>query len=116
LLWLSTQAADQSSVQKAADGVFGMRFSADGRYALFVHAHLTDTSFDLFVRHLDSGTQTSVDQFVEWPALIGGPTGEFIAYVVNEPSRAGLYVAETPKAAPAPTPKAEVLAPRGETN
>jgi hypothetical protein len=59
-------------------------------------AHLTDMTFDLAVRDLAKGTQVTIDQYVEWPALLLGPEGARVAYLVNEKNRPGLYVAPSP--------------------
>jgi hypothetical protein len=37
-----------------------------------------------------------VDQYVEWPAASLGPDGAFVAYLVKEKHRAGVYVARSP--------------------
>jgi hypothetical protein len=82
--------------RKEADGVFGLRFAADGSRVLLASAHLTDLTFDLTAKDLVGGASVSVDQAVEWPALILGPHGDHVAYLVREPARPGLYIARLP--------------------
>jgi hypothetical protein len=43
-----------------------------------------------------SGEQKTVDQYVEWPALSLGADGAYVAYLVKEKPRAGVYVAKSP--------------------
>lgn len=81
--------------KKEATGVFGTRFAADGSKAILGFAHFTDESFDLLVKDLSTGTQTPIDQYLEWPALILGAKGDFVAYLVHEKGRPGVYVAST---------------------
>ncbi len=77
-------------------GVYGIKFSVDGSRAIVGLAHLTDETFDIAVRSLDAGTQTMIDQFVEWPALLLGDKGEAVAYLSHEKKRSGVYVAKSP--------------------
>lgn len=91
---LSVSPADPKP-KKVLGGVFGTRFSADGSRAIFGFAHLTDDTFDLTERELSTGKERPVDQYVEWPALILGEKGEYVAYLVHEKSRSGVYVAPT---------------------
>jgi hypothetical protein len=81
---------------KELEGVFGFKFSKDGSRAMVAYAHLTDQSFDLALRNMASGEQKTVDQYVEWPAVSLGPDGAYVAYVVKEKQRAGVYVAKSP--------------------
>jgi hypothetical protein len=77
-------------------GVYGIKFSADGTRAIVGFAHLTDETFDVAVRSLDTGTQTMIDQFIEWPALLLGEKGDAVAYLSHEKKRSGVYVAKSP--------------------
>jgi hypothetical protein len=79
--------------KRLVEGTFGFRFSADGKRALISFAHLTDQTFDLAQRNLETGEQRTIDQYVEWPALLL-PDGS-VAYLVNEKSRPGVYVANS---------------------
>jgi hypothetical protein len=96
LLALPVDAPEATRPRKEGDQVFGARFSTDGARVLLGFAHLTDLTFDLAVKELAGGVQTPVDQYVEWPALILGPEGRRVAYLVRERSRPGLYVARVP--------------------
>jgi hypothetical protein len=96
LLATGVDAAEGSKPRKEADQVFGARFSADGSRVLLGFAHLTDETFDLAVKDLGTGVQTPVDQYTAWPGLILGPRGQWIAYLVHERSRAGVYLAKAP--------------------
>ncbi len=79
--------------KKEVEGTFGFRFSADGKRAALAFAHLTDQTFDLAYRNLETGEQKTVDQYVEWPALMLADGS--VAYLVHEKSRAGIYVANS---------------------
>ncbi len=80
--------------KKETESVFGFRFSADGKRAALAFAHLTDQTFDLGYRNFETGAQTIIDQYVEWPALM--LADDSVAYLVNEKHRAGVYVAKSP--------------------
>ncbi|MEW6434282.1 MAG: hypothetical protein AB1730_22500 [Myxococcota bacterium] len=82
--------------KKELEGVFGIKFSKDGSRAMVAYAHLTDQTFDLALRNVTSGEQKTVDQYVEWPALSLGADGAYVAYLVKEKPRAGVYVAKSP--------------------
>lgn len=102
---LAVPLAGEARPRKVADQVFGARFAADGSRVLLAYAHLTDQTFDLAVKDLgtpeaapDAGAGAGLrwlDQYVEWPALILGPRGEQVAYLVKERARPGLYLAPT---------------------
>ncbi len=96
LMKVNIETEKELTAAKVAEGVFGVRFSADGSKMVTASAHFTDSSFDLFAQNADSGAATPIDQFVEWPALLVGPTGEHVAYLVHEASRPGVYVAKMP--------------------
>lgn len=96
VLSVPVTAAKGTLPRKELEGTYGIRFGADGSRVLFAWAHLTDETFDLAVRNLATGTQQTLDQFVQWPALILGPAGERVAYLVHERHRPGLYVAPSP--------------------
>lgn len=82
--------------KKEMEGVFGLKFSGDGSRAIVAYAHLTDETFDVAVRNLDAGTQSMIDQFVEWPATLLGEKGDAVAYLVHEKKRSGVWVAKSP--------------------
>ena len=90
---ISTTPVKDEKPKRLVEGTFGFRFSADGKKALIAFAHLTDQTFDLAQRNLESGEQRTIDQYVEWPALLL-PDGS-VAYLVNEKSRPGVYVAKS---------------------
>lgn len=90
---ISATATKDDKPRKEVEGTFGVRFSADGTRALLAFAHLTDQTFDLAQRNLKTGEQRIIDQYVEWPGLLL-PDGS-VAYLVNEKSRAGVYVAKS---------------------
>ncbi|MFO0600064.1 MAG: hypothetical protein U0228_32445 [Myxococcaceae bacterium] len=77
--------------KKEVEGTFGFRFSADGKRAVIAFAHLTDQTFDLAHRNFETGQQKMIDQYVEWPAIVLADGS--VAYLVNEKSRPGVYVA-----------------------
>ena len=89
---VSAKAGKDDKPKKEVEGTFGFRFSADGKRALLAFAHLTDQTFDLAQRNLETGEQKILDQYVEWPGLLL-PDGS-VAYLVNEKSRPGVYVAK----------------------
>ncbi len=95
LLSIAVSAPKETLPTKLSEGTFGAKFSQDGKRAALAFAHLTDQSFDLAIKDLVSGTQRTVDQFVEWPAVFLGEKGEQLAYLVKEKQRPGLYVAPT---------------------
>jgi hypothetical protein len=78
------------------DGVFGGRFSSDGARSSFGFARLTDASFDLVSKNWTTSVQTQIDQKVQWPVLNLGRDGKFVAYLVKDKQRPGLYVAQVP--------------------
>ncbi|MEW5737421.1 MAG: gliding motility protein [Myxococcota bacterium] len=82
--------------KKELEGVYSFKFSKDGSRAMVAYAHLTDQTFDLALRNLSTGEQKTVDQYVEWPAVSLGADGAYVAYLVKEKQRAGVYVAKTP--------------------
>jgi hypothetical protein len=94
LLSIPVDAVKGTAPRKDVTGVYGVRFSPDGSHAMLGFAHLTDQTYDLALRALTTGEQQTVDQFVEWPAVLLGETGASVAYLVHEKSRAGLYVAD----------------------
>jgi hypothetical protein len=91
---IPANATKDDKLQRIVEGTFGFRFSADGKKALIAFAHLTDQTFDLALRDLVTGEQKTIDQYVEWPGLLL-PDGS-VAYLVNEKSRPGVYVAKSP--------------------
>lgn len=96
LLSIRVDAPKDTKPKRELGGVFGVRFSADGARAVLAFAHLTDETFDLAVRNLETGEQQSIDQYVEWPGAILGEKGDAFAYLVHERSRPGVYVAKSP--------------------
>ena len=80
--------------KKETEGTFGFRFNAEGTRAVIAFAHLTDQTFDLAYRNLETGQQTTLDQYVEWPAVMLADGS--VAYLVNEKNRAGVFVAKSP--------------------
>lgn len=96
LLSMPAKPAPGTQPKKELEGTFGVRYSPDGKRALVASAHLTDMTFDLAVRDLAKATQVTIDQYVEWPGLLLGPDGGRVAYLVNEKSRPGVYVAKSP--------------------
>lgn len=95
LLSLAVSAPKDALPTKQAEGTFGAKFAQDGSKAALAFAHLTDQTFDLAVKDFATGQQKTVDQFVEWPAIMLGEKGEQVAYLVKEKQRPGLYVAPT---------------------
>lgn len=91
---IPAKAGKDDKPKKVIEGTFGFRFSADGKKALLAFAHLTDQTFDIALRNLDTGEQKMIDQYVEWPGLLLADGS--VAYLVNEKSRAGVYVAKSP--------------------
>jgi hypothetical protein len=91
---VSARATKDDKPRKIVDGTYGFRFSADGKRALLAFAHLTDQTFDIALKNLETGDQKMLDQYVEWPALLL-PDGA-VAYLVNEKQRPGVYVAKSP--------------------
>lgn len=96
VLTMPLDAPKDALPKKELEGVFGLKFSKDGSRALVAYAHLTDQTFDLALRNLATGEQKTVDQYVEWPAVSLGPDGAYVAYLVKEKARAGVYVAKSP--------------------
>lgn len=82
--------------KKELEGTYGVRFSTDGSRALVAYAHITDQTFDIAIRNMKTGEQKTIDQYVEWPALWLGPDSGYVAYLVNEKNRPGVYVAKAP--------------------
>lgn len=89
---VSAKATKDDKPKKEVDGTFGFRFSADGKRALLAFAHLTDQTFDLAQRNLETGEQRTIDQYVQWPAILLADGS--VAYLVLEKSRPGVYVAK----------------------
>jgi hypothetical protein len=96
LLSIKVDAAKDTKPTREVSGVYGVRFSNDGSRAVLAFAHLTDETYDLAVRDLNTGVQTSIDQYVEWPGLLLGDSAGAVAYLVREKSRPGVYVAKSP--------------------
>ncbi len=90
---ISATATKDVKARKEVEATYGFRFSADGKRALLAFAHLTDLTFDLAQRNLETGEQRIIDQFVQWPGLLL-PDGS-VAYLVHEKKRAGVYVAKS---------------------
>lgn len=90
---ISAKATKDDKPKKEVEATFGFRLSADGKRALLAFAHLTDQTFDLAQRNLETGEQRIIDQYVEWPALLLADGS--VAYLVHEKSRPGVYVADS---------------------
>jgi hypothetical protein len=80
--------------KKETEGCFGFRFNAEGNRAVIAFAHLTDQTFDIAYRNFETGEQKTIDQYVEWPALMLADGS--VAYLVNEKNRPGVYVMKSP--------------------
>lgn len=87
-------ATKDTKIERIVEGAYGFRFSADGKKALIAFAHLTDQTFDIALRNLETGEQKMLDQYVEWPALLLPDAS--VAYLVSEKNRPGVYVAKSP--------------------
>lgn len=92
---ISAKATKEDKLKKEVDNTFGVRFSADGKTALIAFAHLTDQTYDVAYRNLESGQQAMIDQYVDWPALLLQDGS--VAYLVHEKNRPGVYVAPAMK-------------------
>ena len=90
---ISAKAGKDDKPKKDVEATFGFRFSPDGKRALLAFAHLTDQTFDLALRNLETGEQKTIDQYVEWPGILL-PDGS-VAYLVHEKNRPGVYVAKS---------------------
>lgn len=90
---IPADAGKDDKAKKIVEGTYGFRFSADGKRALIAFAHLTDQTFDIALRNLETGEQKMIDQYVEWPALLLPDGG--VAYLVAEKGRPGVYVAKS---------------------
>jgi hypothetical protein len=90
---ISAKASKDDKPKKDVEATFGFRFSADGKRALIAFAHLTDETFDLALRNLETGEQKTIDQYVEWPGLLLSDGS--VAYLVHEKNRPGVYVAKS---------------------
>lgn len=90
---ISAKATKDDKPKKEVESTFGVRFSADGKRALLAFAHLTDQTFDLAQRNLETGEQRIIDQYVEWPGLLLADGS--VAYLVREKNRPGVYVAKS---------------------
>ncbi len=89
-------AKPKEPARTAARAVYGVRFSKDGTRAVYVSAHLTDQQFDLYGMRLNPPSRQQLDPFATWPALLLGPAGSQVAYLVQEVEPPGLYVAAVP--------------------
>lgn len=96
VLSYAVNAPKDTLAKKELTGVFGIRFTADGSRALIAYAHITDQTFDIAIRNMATGEQKTIDQYVEWPVLSLGNDGAYVAYLVNEKARPGVYVAKAP--------------------
>lgn len=92
LNWVPANPPAGVKATKEVDGTFGFRFNPEGTRAVIGLAHLTDQTFDLAYRNFETGEQKMIDQYVEWPALMLADGS--VAYLVNEKSRPGVYVAK----------------------
>lgn len=90
---ISAKPGKDEKPKKEVEGTFSFRLSADGKRALIALAHLTDQTFDLALRNLETGDQKIIDQYVDWPALLLNDGS--VAYLVHEKHRSGLYVAKS---------------------
>jgi hypothetical protein len=96
VLTIPLDAPKDTLPKKLLESAFSIKFSKDGSHAMVAYAHITDQTFDLALRNMASGEQKTVDQYVEWPALSLGADGQYVAYLVKEKARPGLYVAKSP--------------------
>jgi len=96
VLTMPLDAPKDALPRKLLEGVFSIKFSKDGGRGLIAYAHITDQTFDLALRNMASGEQKTVDQYVEWPALSLGADGAYVAYLVKEKQRPGVYVVKSP--------------------
>ncbi len=79
------------------EGTSGFKISADGLKVLLTYSRAqTGDFYDVAVFNLKSGERKTLEQFIRLPALFLDNQGGKVGYVVAEPNKEGLYVAEYP--------------------
>jgi hypothetical protein len=91
---LAAEVAAPEKSKRLAEAVYSFRLSTDGSRAFTTYAHTTDESFDVSVLNLGSGQTKVIDQYVRLPPVFLAPDGSRLTYMVEEKSRAGLYVSD----------------------
>ena len=93
LFSIAARPAPDEKPKKEVDSTFAFRFNKQGTAAVIPLAHLTDQTFDLVWHDFGKGEQKSIDQYVEWPAVVLDDSS--VAYLVHEKGRVGVYVAKS---------------------
>jgi dipeptidyl aminopeptidase/acylaminoacyl peptidase len=80
--------------KKLIEGVYGFRLSSDGSHVLFTYARMQGELYDTGVLNLKTGEYKTLEQQIRMPPYMLSDDGTKVAYIVAEPKREGVYVAE----------------------
>ena len=86
--------ADRPVPERLIEGVFGFRISPDGARVLFTYARMHGDLYDAGLLNLKSGEYKTLDQQIRMPPYLLTDDGARVAYIIAEPKREGVYVAE----------------------
>lgn len=90
----ATERPTKEAIKKLIEGVFGFRLSTDGQRVLFTYARMQGDLYDTGVLNLKSGEYKTLDQQIRMPPYLLDDAGTKVAYIIAEPKREGVYVAD----------------------
>jgi len=80
--------------RKIVEGIYSFKVPDAGDRMLVTYAQTQSDTYDVAAYNLKSGEHRTLDQHIRLPAMFAAPDGSKAAYVIAEPSRAGVYLAE----------------------
>lgn len=80
--------------KKLIEGVYGFRLSPDGSRVLYTYARMQGDLYDTGVLNLKTGEFKTLDQQIRMPPYLLTDDGSKVAYIIAEPKREGVYVAD----------------------
>jgi hypothetical protein len=80
--------------KKLIEGVYGFKISPDGQRVLFTYARMQGDLYDTGVLNLKTGEYKTVDQQIRMPPFMLSADGAKVAYIIADPKREGVYVAD----------------------
>ncbi len=80
--------------KKILEGIYTFKASDDEQRLLVTYARVDLEAFDVAVYNLRTGERRTIDQRILLPPMFTTSDGTQVIYLVTDPSRAGLYVAD----------------------
>jgi len=81
--------------KKIVEDVFSWKPSDDGQRLLVTYARSDSDTYDVSLYDFKKTRRLTIDRYTLPPALFAGPDGAKLVYVVQPPSRAGVYASDT---------------------